>query len=257
MVNALAPPSTTEQGLSNKMQSVEWNEQQETQQPTPYLISCLKIASHKERISVTKVSINTFQCILNKLYHPKEMMTRFNQQTSYRTSHLHRTEHNRTVISEEWILLPEIWRHVPAAQCPAGGKVCLCNGSYAMASLWWTRPGAIPGSSGRHLPGVRSVLGVVNLPLGGSCTPVNPSLHALHPCTCCVGSMVQPLTFWAMLKVNLILVGLFWVPIQATAVCLEAKAEYIQLIWRQTPGNQSVQWKANFTSIVRSTRMLA
>lgn len=42
MVNALAPPPTTEQGLSNKMQSVEWNEQQETQQATPYLISCIK-----------------------------------------------------------------------------------------------------------------------------------------------------------------------------------------------------------------------
>lgn len=42
-------------------------------------------------------------------------------------------------------------------------------------------------------------------------------------------------------EVNLILVGLLGDQIQATAVCLEAKAEYTQSIRRQAPGNQSLQ----------------
>lgn len=42
-------------------------------------------------------------------------------------------------------------------------------------------------------------------------------------------------------EVNLILMGLLGDQIQATAVCLEAKAEYTQSIRRQAPGNQSLQ----------------
>lgn len=42
-------------------------------------------------------------------------------------------------------------------------------------------------------------------------------------------------------EVNLILVDLLGDQIQATAVCLEAKAEYTQSIRRQAPGNQSLQ----------------
>ncbi|KAK8380461.1 hypothetical protein O3P69_016803 [Scylla paramamosain] len=63
------------------------------------------------------------------------------------------------------------------ARCLAGGKVCLMQ--------WQLRYGLIvvdsAGSSGRHLPGIGSVLSVVNLPLTVFCMPGNPSLHALHP----------------------------------------------------------------------------
>lgn len=100
-------------------------------------------------------------------------MTRFDQYNSCWASHLHRTEHNRTVISEEWIPCHKFggtfqWR------CLTGGKVCQYSGSYSMASLWWTQPGSVPISSDCHLPGIRSVL-------TSFCMPVNPCLLVLHP----------------------------------------------------------------------------
>lgn len=93
-------------------------------------------------------------------------------------------------------------------------------------------------------------------PLLASLTSVPFMVKQLHTQpTCIVQVWTQPFTLHFLMfklnnassdllsktEVNLILVGLLGDQIQATAVCLEAKAEYTQSIRRQAPGNQSLQ----------------
>lgn len=150
---------------------------------------------------MTKVSSNTFQCISS---HTSSNTTWKWWQDLINTLHVEHHTCTELNTTEQSSVKNESSCHKSGGTFKWHGawqeaRFVLCNGSYAMASLWWTQldPAAVTCQASDQY----SVWWTF-LSLSSACQGTQACMLST-PCTPCVVSMVQFLTFWAMLKVNL------------------------------------------------------